>query len=154
MMDERVKRVSDFIQSNSIKAEIIEFDTSTKNSQLAAQALNCPVGQIAKSIVFTGDRPVIVILSGDKRVDVKKLSDILGSPASLSDAATVLRLTGFPVGGVPPFGHAHPARVLIDSSLERFDEVYAAAGAPNAIVRIRLQDLKTSSRAELVHVSE
>ncbi len=152
-MDERVERVREFIEKKGIRATIIEFDISTKNSQLAAQALKCPVAQIAKSIVFIHNTPVVVILSGDKRVNIDRLSEILRGPASLADAETVLRLTGFPVGGVPPFAHTQPLRVLLDKSLERFSEVYAAAGAPNAILKITLKDLQTYSEAKLVDVS-
>ncbi len=152
-MDERVKKVADFLQEHSIESQIIEFDASTKNSQLAAQALDCSVAEIAKSIVFTAGEPAVVILSGDKRVDIQALSRILGSPSSLADPDTVLRSTGYPVGGVPPFAHSKPLKVLLDRSLERCKEVYAAAGAPNAIFKIRLDELKKASRAELVDVS-
>lgn len=152
-MDERVNRVKEFIEKNQIKAQITEFEISTKNSQLAAQALNCPVAQIAKSIVFMNSEPTLIIISGDKRVDTAKLSQILGSPASLADPETVLCSTGFPIGGVPPFAHASNLRVLIDTSLERFSVVYAAAGAPNAILTISLQELRASSQAEMVDIA-
>lgn len=152
-VDEGVGRVRDFLVKNDIETEIIEFDVSTKNSQLAAQALNCPVAQIAKSIVFVVNEPIVVILSGDRRVSTEKLAKVVGSPASLADPQTVLRSTGFPVGGVPPFAHASKLRVLLDKSLERFEEVYAAAGAPNAIFKIQLGDLKRFSASESVDVS-
>ncbi len=131
----------------------MEFDVSTKNSQLAAQALNCPVGQIAKSIVFMFNEPIVIILSGDKRVSTERLAKVVGGTPSLADPQMVLHSTGFPVGGVPPFAHALKLRVLLDRSLERFDEVYAAAGAPNAIFKIRLVDLKRYTSAEDVEVS-
>ncbi len=152
-MDDKVSQVRDFIEENKIKTRIIEFDASTKNSRLAAQALNCPVAQIAKSVVFIGGEPVVIILSGDKRVSTEKLAKVVGSPPSLADPQTVLRSTGFPVGGVPPFAYASKLRVLLDKSLERFNEVYAAAGAPNAIFRIDVIELKRSTNAEVVDVS-
>ncbi len=152
-MNDEVSRVRDFIRKNQINSEIIEFDVSTRNSQLAAQALNCPVAQIAKSIVFIVNEPIVIILSGDKRVSTEKLAKVLGSSPSLADPQTVLRSTGFPVGGVPPFAHATKLRVLLDKSLERFNEVYAAAGAPNAIFRIDLLELRRWSNAEVVDVS-
>lgn len=152
-MDDKVSQVRDFIEKNKVKTQIIEFDVSTRDSKLAAQALNCPVAQIAKSIVFIAGEPVVVILSGDKRVSTDRLAKVLGRESSLADPATVLRATGFPVGGVPPFAHSSKLRVLLDKSLERFEEVYAAAGAPNAIFKIQLSDLKKLSDSENVNVS-
>lgn len=152
-LDDGVNRVRDFIEKNKIKTEIIEFDVSTKNSQLAAQALNCPVGQIAKSIVFIDSEAVVVILSGDKRVNTEKLAQHLGSSPTLADPPTVFPHTGFLVGGVPPFAHTSKLRVLLDKSLDRFPEVYAAGGAPNAIFRITLRELRRWSEAEVVDVS-
>lgn len=152
-MDDGVSRIRDFMRRNKINSDIIEFDVSTKNSQLAAQALNCPVAQIAKSIVFIVKEPVVIILSGDRRVSTAKLATVLGSTPSLADPQTVLHSTGFLVGGVPPFAHASKLRVLLDESLERFEEVYAAAGSPNAIFKIRLIDLKKFSESESVDVS-
>ncbi len=115
--------------------------------------MNCPVAQIAKSVVFIASEPVVVILSGDKRVSTERLAKVVGSPPSLADPQTVLRSTGFLVGGVPPFAHISKLRVLLDKSLERFSEVYAAAGAPNAIFRIDIMELRRWSKAEVVDVS-
>ncbi len=83
-MDDKVSQVRDFIEKNKIKTQIIEFDVSTKNSQLAAQALNCPIAQIAKSIVFIVGEPVVIILSGDKRVSTEKLAKVVEGPPSLA----------------------------------------------------------------------
>jgi prolyl-tRNA editing enzyme YbaK/EbsC (Cys-tRNA(Pro) deacylase) len=108
---------------------------------MAADALGCSVAQIAKSIAFIDGGAVIVVISGDKRVDPKKLSALLGEKVRIADADAVRRGTGYVIGGVPPFPHDEGVRVLLDSSLSRFDEVWTAAGTPNSVMKISISDL-------------
>ena len=117
------------------------LDSSTRTSQMAADSLGCEVAQIAKSIVFTGDSPIVVVISGDKRVDPRKLSEHLGWKAKIADAEAVRNGTGYVIGGVPPFAHEPGVVVLLDSSLERFDYVWAAAGTPHSVMRLRVSEL-------------
>jgi prolyl-tRNA editing enzyme YbaK/EbsC (Cys-tRNA(Pro) deacylase) len=121
--------------------EIREFEKSTKNSELAAQALGCSVAEIAKSVVFVGRATAVVIISGDKKVDSGKLSRLAGEEMRVARPDEVRDRTGFPVGGVPPFPHADGVIVLPDSTLTRFQYVWAAAGTPNAVFRIASADL-------------
>lgn len=125
-----------------IETEVVTLDSSTRTSQMAADSLGCEVAQIAKSIVFTGDSPVVVVISGDKRVDTKKLSAHQGWKVRIANADAVRNGTGYVIGGVPPFAHDPGVVVLLDSSLARFDDVWAAAGTPHSVMRLRVSDLE------------
>lgn len=124
-----------------MSSEVREFDSSTKNSALAADVLGCTVGEIAKSVVFLGKGAVVVVISGDRRVDAGKLASLIGAPVRIATPDEVREMTGYPIGGVPPFPHTGGVVVLPDLSLTRFSHVWAAAGAPNAVFRISPSDL-------------
>ncbi|MGD2201102.1 MAG: YbaK/EbsC family protein [Candidatus Bathyarchaeota archaeon] len=136
------ERLSNFVEENALDVEVVTLDSSTRTSKMAAEALGCEVAQIAKSIVFTGEDPVVVVISGDRRVDSGKLSGVLGNKAEIADADAVRRDTGYVIGGVPPFPHDEGVRVLLDSSLTRFGEVWAAAGTPHSVMRVKVRDLE------------
>jgi len=96
------ERVAEYLLKSGASYELREFGESTKNSVLAAQALGCEVAEIAKSVVFLASRPAVVVVSGDRRVSVPKLSKFIGE-ARIATADEVRDRTGFPIGGVPPF---------------------------------------------------
>ncbi len=135
------ERVADYLSSSGVPVEIREFGESTRNSELAAQALGCRVAEIAKSVVFVGRTTAVVIISGDKRVDAGKLSKLVGERMRIAKPEEVRERTSFPIGGVPPFPHAEGVTVFPDSSLTRFRDVWAAAGTPNVVFRIASGDL-------------
>jgi Cys-tRNA(Pro) deacylase len=110
-----------------------EFSESTRTAADAALAIGVDLGQIVKSLVFSVDGEVVVALvSGDNLLDEDKLAKAAGgTTARREDADTVREATGFPVGGVPPFGHREPLRMFIDEDLLQYDEVWAAAGTPH-----------------------
>lgn len=136
------KRLIRYVEEMGIETEVVTLDSSTRTSQMAADSLGCEVAQIAKSIVFTGDSPVVVVISGDKRVDTKKLSAHQGWKVRIANADAVRNGTGYVIGGVPPFAHDPGVVVLLDSSLARFDDVWAAAGTPHSVMRLRVSDLE------------
>jgi len=123
-----------------------EFPDGTRTAADAAQAIGVELGQIVKSLVFCVDGEVVVALvSGDNRLDEAKLARAAGGQdAWREDADTVREATGFPVGGVPPFGHREPLRVFVDRDLLDYDELWAAAGTshhnfsitPQSLVRV------------------
>ncbi|HTZ68615.1 MAG TPA: YbaK/EbsC family protein [Roseiarcus sp.] len=124
--------------------QVLEFDLSTRTSADAAAAIGCDVAQIAKSLVFRGGgsgRAVLIIASGVDRVDEKKAAAAIGEPITRADADFVRETTGFAIGGVPPVGHKNQPIVLIEESLMRLDEIWAAAGTPNAVFRLTPSDL-------------
>jgi prolyl-tRNA editing enzyme YbaK/EbsC (Cys-tRNA(Pro) deacylase) len=114
------------------------LDVAARTSQEAADALGVSVGQIAKSVIFrrrADDVAVLVVTSGDQRVDEKKVAALVGA-LGRADAEFVKARTGFSIGGVAPLAHAHPSVTLIDRELFRFDEIWAAAGHPNGVFRL------------------
>lgn len=134
-------RISSFLKKNSVAARVVTLDDSTRTSKMAAEALSCSVAQIAKSIVFVNREAVVVVISGDMRVDSKKLSCLLGENVKIADAEEVRKSTGYVIGGVPPFPHEEGVRVILDSSLQRFDEVWAAAGTPHSVMKLSVETI-------------
>lgn len=127
---------------------------AARTAQQAADALGIALGQIAKSIIFrrqADDVAVLVVTSGDKRVDEQKVAALVG-PLGRADAAFVKARTGFSIGGVPPLAHALRAVTLIDQELFRFEEIWAAAGHPHGVFKLRPQDLARLSGAPVVDV--
>jgi len=132
------------------KLQVIEFDVSTHTSELAAQALGVEVGQIAKSLVFLcGDTPVLVVTSGDVKVDQKKLKALTGGKVKFAPQEAVEEITGFPPGGVCPVALKNPVRIFIDQSLNRFPVVYAAAGSAASALPLTVEQLLKITGGEL-----
>ncbi|MBZ0284562.1 MAG: YbaK/EbsC family protein [Anaerolineae bacterium] len=122
------------------------FENSTATSQLAADEIGCELGQIAKSICFLIDeKPILVIASGDQRVDEKKLAahfNVGRKKVKVANAEQCIAIFGYAPGGVPPLGHRTPGiTVLLDDSMRRYELMYAAGGAHNAIFPIPLAQL-------------
>ena len=150
-----VKEVKSYIDKNGINAEIIMFEAEqAKTSASAAEHLGCEVAQIAKSIVVKAENPILVIISGDVRVDLKKLSEVIEEKAKLASPEYVLEEVGFIIGGVPPMGFDKPVRILMDKSVERFTEVFSSGGSRESILRISVDELKNATKCELVDVSK
>lgn len=132
------------------------LEDACRTAQQAADALGIAVGQIAKSIIFkrlSDDAAVLVVTSGDRRVDQKKVEALLG-PLGRADAAFVKARTGFSIGGVAPLAHAVPSVTLIDRELLRFEVLWAAAGHPHAVFALSPQELERITGAPLADVTE
>ncbi len=125
------------------------FPESTKTAADAAAAIGVTVGQIVKSLVFGVDSEIVMALvSGSNQLDEKKLAAAAGgSKCSRVDADAVRAATGYPIGGVPPFGHSTQLRVFVDPDLLQYDEVWAAAGTWNDVFPIAPDDLFRASGA-------
>jgi prolyl-tRNA editing enzyme YbaK/EbsC (Cys-tRNA(Pro) deacylase) len=131
------ERVQAALDAVNLGLHVIEHETSTATASDAAAAAGCELGAIVKSLLFLIDgQPVLVLVAGDRMADARKLAAHFGiskKKIRLADGATVLNTTGFEIGGVPPVGHRVSLRTLIDDSLARFENVWAAAGAQNAV---------------------
>jgi len=130
------------------------LDVAARPSQEAADALGIALGQIAKSVIFrrrADDVAVLVVTSGDRRVDEKKVAALVG-PVGRADADFVKARTGYSIGGVSPIGHASPCVTLIDRELFRFAEVWAAAGHPNGVFPLSPQALEQLTAAPVADV--
>ena len=135
------------------------LDVAARTSQEAADALGVQVGQIAKSVIFkrkSDEAVVLVVTSGDRRVDEKKVAAQTGA-IGRADAEFVKARTGFTIGGVAPLAHANPEQrgpiTLIDRELFRFDEIWAAAGHPNGVFRLRPAELVALTGAPVCDVA-
>ncbi|MFK0140786.1 YbaK/EbsC family protein [Streptomyces murinus] len=132
------------------------FPEGTRTAVEAAAAVGCELSQICKSLVFAADGvPVLVLMDGASRVDVERVREELGvAKVGRADAQAVREVTGYAIGGVPPFGHRTSTRVLADRSLLAHDVVWAAAGTPYAVFPIEPKELVTHAQATLVDVRE
>lgn len=153
-LPESVQRVARVLQDKGHPHGPMMLDDAARTAQQAADALGISVGQIAKSIIFrrkSDDAAVLVITSGDRRVDEKKVDAIVGKTGR-ADADFVRAKTGYAIGGVPPLAHATPSVTLIDQELLRFEEVWAAAGHPHGVFKLHPRDLEALTGAPVADV--
>ncbi len=145
-----------FIAAHGIAAEIVPMSAETPTVSAAAAALGVVPAQIIKSLLFlVRDRPVLVIASGETPVDRGVLAARYGvgkKQIRLADPETVLRLTGYPAGGVPPFGHAEPLPTLLDRRVLMWDRVYGGGGDDHTLLRIAPAELARATAAEWVEL--
>lgn len=149
------QKVQDALNKLGLTLEVVELPDSTRTAADAAQAIGCTVAQIAKSLIFRGkqsDKPVLVIASGVNRVNEKTIRDVLGEKITKADAEFVRTRTGFVIGGVAPVGHLEKLVTYIDQDLFRYDEIWAAAGTPHAVFRLRPDDLLRATGGEVVSI--
>ena len=151
-----VDRVREHLKRNGLTIEVMELAESTRTAALAAEAVGSPLGAIVKSLVFMADgKPVLVLVSGDKRADPKKLGKILKAKrVRIANADQVREATGFAIGGVPPVAHKTRLLTLIDKNLGRFENLYAAAGSPRAVFPISYETLSEITGGQLADVTE
>ncbi len=148
-----LQSVRAFFHSRQLDIPIIELDVSTATVELAAQAHGVEPGRIAKTLAFRlGDgRVILLVASGDRRIDNRKFKDAFGKGKMLP-ADEVVALTGHPVGGVCPFGLAQPLPIYLDVSLQQYDVVLPAAGAVHSAVRVTPAQLAEVTGGEWVEV--
>jgi prolyl-tRNA editing enzyme YbaK/EbsC (Cys-tRNA(Pro) deacylase) len=138
------RKIQDALASLDAQFEVVELPASARTAIEAAAAIGCSVGQIAKSIVFRtvqSRTPVLVVASGANRVNEALIAEYVGEAIEKADAAYVREKTGFAIGGVAPLGHAEPILTIIDEDLFAFDELWAAAGTPNAVFKLTASSL-------------
>ena len=153
-LPEGMRRVASVLRDQGHPHAPVMLDDAARTAQQAADALGVQVGQIAKSIIFrrkSDDAAVLVIASGDRRVDEKKVDALVGKTGR-ADAEFVKGSTGFSIGGVSPVAHAVAPVTLIDRELFRFDEIWAAAGHPHGVFKLRPQDLERLTGAPVADV--
>lgn len=151
-----VERVAATLRERHHPHHPVMLDGMARTALQAAEALGVEIGQIAKSIVFmrlADGVAVVVVTSGDHRVDEVKVAALVG-PLGRADAAFIKARTGFSIGGVSPVGHATQCLTLIDRELFRFDEIWAAAGHPQGVFKLHPQHLVALTGAPVVDVVE
>jgi len=151
-----VDKVRGYLRRRGLSIEVMELNESTRTATLAAEAVGSPLGAIVKSLVFLADgEPILVLVSGDKRADPKKLARILEARrVIIADADQVREATGFAIGGVPPVAHKVKLSTFIDKNLGRFEKLYAAAGSPRAVFPISYEKLVEITEGQLIDVAE
>ena len=140
---EPVKRAEKALKEFDETLSVKELENTARTALDAAKSLNCEVGAIVKSLLFkNGDNYFLCLVSGDKRCSLKKLKKFFNSKdLSMASPNDVKEQTGYTIGGVSPIGHTNSLQILIDSSLNRFKDLFAAAGHPNCIFKINFDDL-------------
>ena len=152
---EGFRRVTELLAALGHPYAPVYLDVTARTAQEAADALGLQLGQIAKSVIFKRKLDgvaVLVVTSGDRRVDVEKVAALTGA-VGRADADFVKASTGFSIGGVSPVGHLTPPVTLIDRELLRFEEIWAAAGHPNGVFKLTPAQLQAMTGAPLADVT-
>jgi Cys-tRNA(Pro) deacylase len=137
------RRVAASAAAAGLEITVVEYPDGTRTAEEAATAVGCDVAQIVKSLIFDADGQIVLALtSGANRVDTRALAAIVGvDRLGRADADQVREHTGYPIGGVPPFGHHRDVPSWIDEDLLGHDRVWAAAGTPRHVFAIAPGDL-------------
>lgn len=154
MAGRSVERFRVALLARGLDDTIVELDASARTADDAAAALGCATGAIVKSLVFSGPggEPLLVLGTGDGRVDEARVGERVGGTVALGDARFVRDAAGYAIGGVPPFGHNSDLPTLIDRRLERFETIWAAAGTPETVFSLTLSDLIRATGGEIADV--
>ena len=153
---EPVKRVEKFLKGFDQSLEVIVLENSARTAKDAAIALGCDVGAIVKSLLFKiGDNFTLCLVAGDKRCSLNKLKKIKNiKDISMASPEEVKTQTGYTIGGVSPVGHLNKLEIFIDKSLERFNELFAAAGHPNCVFKINFKDIQKITNGKVEDIIE
>jgi prolyl-tRNA editing enzyme YbaK/EbsC (Cys-tRNA(Pro) deacylase) len=155
-----IKRVRDAAARKGVELDIRTFDASTHTAADAAAKVDAELGQIVKSLVFvapgeSGLEPILCLVSGPNRVDIARLAAVTAEPEiRRATAREAQELTGFTIGGIPPFGHLRPIRTVMDPDLGRFQTVWAAAGTSTAVFPVPPATLRILANATVAPITE
>ena len=148
-------RVVETAAALGLAIRVIVLPASTRTAEEAAAACGCAVGEIVKSLVFQGagsGRPYLLLVAGCNRVDEAAMGEIVGEVLERMPGKAVCAVTGFAIGGIPPFGHATALEVFLDADLLGHERVWAAAGTPHAVFAVDPRALATAVGARVVRM--
>jgi prolyl-tRNA editing enzyme YbaK/EbsC (Cys-tRNA(Pro) deacylase) len=150
------QRVVDAAAGHGLAIEVVEYPDGARTAIDAANAVGCEVGQIVKSLIFSIDGELVLALtSGSNRVDTKALTKAAnGERCDRADADQVRAITGFAIGGVPPFGHTNAVRAFFDPALLEYELVWAAAGTPRHVFPLAPKALHEATGAQIANFAE
>ena len=153
---EPVKRAEKLLKNFDQSLEVIILESSARTAQDAATSLDCNVGAIIKSLLFkTEDSFTLCLVAGDKRCSLNKLKKIKNKKdISMASPEEVKVQTGYTIGGVSPIGHLNEIEIIIDNSLERFNELFAAAGHPNCVFKINFTGIQKITNGKVEDIIE
>ena len=153
---EPVRRVQEFMARFDSNLKVLSLNTTARTAKDAAKSLNCDIGAIVKSLVFRADGTFLICLvAGDKRCSLNKLKKVISKKdVCMANADEVKTHTGFSIGGVAPIAHLKKLNIFIDQSLGKFESVFAAAGHPNSIFKIKYNQLVQMTKGEVKEITE
>ena len=156
LSNEAVVRVQNVLNEFNDNIKIMILESTARTAKDAANALNCEIGAIVKSLLLKADDGFILcLIPGDKKCSLNKLKKIISKKdVCMADAEQVKENTGFSIGGVSPVGHLKKIDVLVDKTFDRFKEVFAAAGHPNSIFKISTINLIKITNGKILDISE
>ena len=149
------QKVQDALEELGYDYEIVEFDESTRTAKEAATRVRCEVEQIVKSLIFKGKKTgkaILILTSGANQVDIKRIKSHAEEKIGRADPAFVRERTGYAIGGIPPLGPLNPIETYVDVDLLRFEEIWAAAGTPNAVFKMNSSDLQKMTEGRIIQV--
>lgn len=159
-MTQKLAKSASFVQEAlsklQLECKVLELPSSTRTASDAASSIGCDIAQIVKSLIFktkNTNKPVLVLASGPNQVNVKQIEAYVGESITKADADFVREVTGFAIGGIPPIGHKNSIdHIYIDRDLASLDEVWAAAGTPNAVFCIKSKDLVEATKGKVISI--
>lgn len=144
-----IERVRAFFKNYGMDGRILEFPVSSATVELAAGALGCEPGRIAKTLSFkVGETPILIVAAGDVKVDNHKYKEFFGTKAKMLTAEEASELIGHAVGGVCPFAVNDGVCVYLDQSLKRFPTVFPACGSSNSAIELNMEEMERFSGAK------
>lgn len=156
-LSKSAQKVQEFLEQQGLNCRVLELPHSTRTAQEAASTIKCDKAQIVKSLIFKTTeslRPVLVLASGSNQVNEHKLAVHCGESIVKADAQFTKEVSGYAIGGVSPIGHSQVIElVFFDEKLLKFNEVWAAAGAPNAVFNILSKDLLKLTNAQVIEIN-
>ena len=153
---EPVKRAENSLKEFDPNLNVITLNSSARTAREAASSLGCEVGAIVKSLIFKTDNTFTLnLIAGDRKASLNKIKKILQKrDVSMASAEDVKNITGYTIGGVSPVGHINRIETLIDDSLDRFNDLYAAGGHPNCVFKINFIDLQRITNGLIKDITE
>jgi prolyl-tRNA editing enzyme YbaK/EbsC (Cys-tRNA(Pro) deacylase) len=147
ILSKSAQNVQNILSQKGLVFEVIELSSSTRTAQDAANTIGCEIAQIVKSLLFrtkSTSQPVLILASGINRVHEKTIEKMILEKITKADADFTREITGYAIGGIPPVGHKQKINhIFIDKDLLKFETLWAAAGTPNAVFRLRSSDLES-----------
>ena len=153
---EPVKRVEMLLKQFDKNQKVIILENSARTALDASSSLGCEVGAIVKSLLLkTETKYILCLVAGDKRASLRKIKKNKNfKDVSMAPADDVKNITGFTIGGVSPVGHLNKTEIFIDNSLERFNDLFAAAGHPNCVFKISFTNLQKITKGSIEEIAE
>ena len=153
---EPVQRAEKYLKEFDSNLEVISLETSARTAAEAASSLKCEIGAIVKSLLFSADdKFILCLVSGDKKASLNKLKKNLNiKNMEMAKAEDVKQITGYTIGGVSPVGHLKKVNIYIDKNLDRFNDLYAAAGHPNCVFKISFINLVQITIGSILDITE